>query len=239
MDLTVQRRGCSGPAVRDVQSALNRRMRPSPNLILDGEFGPATRRAVLAFQRKHWLVEDGEVGPCTRAALFQREMYRILHDVVLVSQPDESSCWLAATSMLLGESIPRSSVPPELISETGGLLNDSSLDDPVHRQAYAAHFNLRMYPPQSWSAIGLAEVLRRGPVATSTLWDVSGYVSSSGSSGHFRVIAGIRGDGSAIGTTLRICDPWPPNRGEVRSWGYHKLARGTPVLTYHLFQRQG
>lgn len=38
-------------------------------LKLDGHFGPLTRAAVLAFQRKQKLEIDGIVGPKTRAAL--------------------------------------------------------------------------------------------------------------------------------------------------------------------------
>ena len=36
---------------------------------VDGEFGPETEAAVLAFQRSEGLVEDGEIGPDTAAAL--------------------------------------------------------------------------------------------------------------------------------------------------------------------------
>jgi cell wall-associated NlpC family hydrolase len=38
----------------------------------DGIFGPQTRRAVRAFQKRHGLLVDGIVGPQTRKALFDR-----------------------------------------------------------------------------------------------------------------------------------------------------------------------
>ena len=237
MNTAILRHGSRGDPVKELQSALNLRTKPSPNLAEDGVFGPNTRRAVLTFQKHHWLVEDGEVGPCTWAALREKEVYTILHNVTRVPQQDPSACWLAATSMLLKQSIPRSSVPSNLLAPDGGLLNDSELNDPVNTRAYAAHFNLRMHYPQSWSALGLANIIRQGPVATHILWNVSGYLSGTGSSGHFVVIAGIRGDGTAIGTTLRIYDPMPVKSGTVGSFGYQKLMSNTPALTYQLFQR--
>lgn len=237
MTIMILRRGSRDPSVNELQTLLNLRLTPSPNLKVDGIFGSKTRRAILLLQKIHWLVEDGEVGACTWALLRETEKYKILHNVTLMPQPDPSACWLASTSMLLRQSIPRSSVPAVLLSSDGGLLNDSELVTPVHTQAYATYFNLKMHYPQSWSAIGLMGILQRGPVASHILWNVSGYLSRSGSGGHFVVIAGIRGDGTANGTTLRIYDPWPPNQGNISSFGYQKLMGGTPAFTYQLFQK--
>ncbi len=51
------------------------------------------------------------------------------------------------------------------------------------------------------------------------------------------VIGGIRGDGTALVTTLRIYDPWPPGIGKVASFGYQKLIANVPAYTYQLYQR--
>lgn len=56
--------GSRGPAVTRVQRALR--------IAADGIFGPQTRRAVRAFQKRHGLLVDGIVGPQTRRALFDR-----------------------------------------------------------------------------------------------------------------------------------------------------------------------
>lgn len=60
------RRGAKGDGVRVLQAHLNRH---GAGLNVDGDFGPATDRAVRAFQAAHGLAVDGDVGPRTWAAL--------------------------------------------------------------------------------------------------------------------------------------------------------------------------
>ena len=73
--------GADGPAVRDVQRRLLRLAAlSSPHdtgdvdvngLVVDGRFGPATQRAVRAFQRRRGLAADGVVGPLTWETLIE------------------------------------------------------------------------------------------------------------------------------------------------------------------------
>jgi putative chitinase len=63
----VLRSGDRGTAVRRLQTAL-KKAGFSPGA-LDGDFGPATRAAVLAFQKSEGLLVDGIAGPRTLAAL--------------------------------------------------------------------------------------------------------------------------------------------------------------------------
>ena len=58
--------GARGNNVRWLQWHLNQ---TGEKLKIDGSFGPITKTAVLAFQKKNKLVQDGIVGPKTRAAL--------------------------------------------------------------------------------------------------------------------------------------------------------------------------
>jgi peptidoglycan hydrolase-like protein with peptidoglycan-binding domain len=58
--------GDSGSAVVELQQLLNTK---GFRLIVDGNFGPATKAAVLKFQRQNTLLADGIVGPTTWAAL--------------------------------------------------------------------------------------------------------------------------------------------------------------------------
>jgi peptidoglycan hydrolase-like protein with peptidoglycan-binding domain len=55
--------------VEYLQQRLNRWVQPSPNLKEDGDFGPVTHKAVLAFQQQFGIQVDGVVGNQTWAAL--------------------------------------------------------------------------------------------------------------------------------------------------------------------------
>jgi peptidoglycan hydrolase-like protein with peptidoglycan-binding domain len=57
----------TGGKVGDIQQALSTAgFVPGP---IDGEFGPHTQAAVVAFQLSRGLLADGEVGPITAAEL--------------------------------------------------------------------------------------------------------------------------------------------------------------------------
>jgi D-alanyl-D-alanine carboxypeptidase (penicillin-binding protein 5/6) len=61
--------GANGPLVKALQQTLNARMSPPPDLTVDGDFGPATEGAVIAFQRSQGLEANGTMGPRTWGAL--------------------------------------------------------------------------------------------------------------------------------------------------------------------------
>ena len=67
--LPVLRKGDTGEVVRAAQFLLNGRGASCGRYGADGEFGPQTKSAVLAFQRRNGLEADGIIGPQTWAAL--------------------------------------------------------------------------------------------------------------------------------------------------------------------------
>jgi putative chitinase len=60
--------GDEDDSVKGLQKALND-LGADPTLVVDGRYGPATRRAVKAFQTAAGLVADGIAGPVTEAAI--------------------------------------------------------------------------------------------------------------------------------------------------------------------------
>lgn len=62
----VLQQGMTGAAVSALQTALNTH---GYHLAVDGVFGPATRAAVMSFQKQHGLAADGIAGPLTWAKL--------------------------------------------------------------------------------------------------------------------------------------------------------------------------
>ena len=52
-----------------LQGSLNVLLDPSPNLVIDGRYGPMTRNAVEQLQAKLGLKVDGWAGEITKAAV--------------------------------------------------------------------------------------------------------------------------------------------------------------------------
>src|SRR5437588_6260745 len=65
--MPILKQGSSGPDVQDLQQKL-KDLGFDPNGV-DGNFGPGTRAAVVAFQQSKGLQADGIPGPATLAAL--------------------------------------------------------------------------------------------------------------------------------------------------------------------------
>ena len=243
MAFTVLKLGSHGSDVTALQNKLNTALTPSPHLPPDGSFGAATRNAILRFQQVNWLVEDGEAGPCTWNALMDAEDYTpILHSVPFIPQRTPTGCWVAATAMVTRSDI--STVvwrtPDDLMTEDGGLKNFSESEDAITGPARFAKANFMMVvPPTSWMPSALKSMLSKGPLAFDMLWNATEYAKGNASPGHMIAVVGIRGDNdqSGKGTTLRIYDPWPPNKGKRYSVGYFKWIQEVPTRTYHIYQK--
>ncbi|WP_240096778.1 peptidoglycan-binding protein [Thermomonas flagellata] len=171
----------------------------------DGRFDGECERAVRAFQRRHpGLVVDGVVGPQTWTALGLRHQRE--HPIRLFGQPDGMSCWSAAATMILGNtmSVGRGRASLGL---RGGIIADlDNLD------TFARGLGWRM-PNRSLGVQELVGLLLRMPLWIGTIYrDGANHLG-----GHAVVLSGVYSDGdpSGQGTMVRIHDPWPPGRGTV------------------------
>ena len=229
--MTTLRQGSRGADVRRLQEALNRKLQPAPGLVIDGDYGPFTRMAVRRLQAANWLVEDGEAGPCTQRVAFGSEgCAPILHSVALIPQPAPALCWAAATAMVTRSAVQAvvARTPPELIAEDGGLRTFADTDEAMTADAlFASAHGLAlqpMAPAAPWTVGAMRAALQHGLLMFDLRWGTKACAERVGSPGHMVVVAGIRGDGDA-GTTLRIFDPWPPNKGARCSVNHAKWRR--------------
>jgi uncharacterized protein (TIGR02594 family) len=105
--------GSNNTHVRRLQTLLNSRVVPSPNLREDGDFGLATDAAVKQFQAQHGLVADGVVGPMTWTALGMKQSQTEGHQrgCPPADQPKSTSNWMSIAKGELG--IHENSLPGE------------------------------------------------------------------------------------------------------------------------------
>ncbi len=242
--MSTLKQGWRGSDVRRLQEALNRTLQPQPALVVDGDYGPRTRAAVLRLQAAHWLVEDGEADVCTQNLAFGNEAHLpILHPVALIPQPAPALCWAAGTAMMTRSNVPAvlARTPADMVAADGGLHHflDSHDDSMEGGRHFAAAHGLAVRAPSAWTLKSLRAALHHGPLMFDMLWGRKGYAAGIDRPGHMVVVAGIRGDGdpSGRGTTLRIFDPWPPNKGSRYSVSYFKWMREAPARTCRVFQR--
>ena len=87
--------------------------------------------------------------------------------------------------------------------------------------------------------VALKSMLARGPLIFDMLWNTQDCVDEAASPGHHDSRRGHPRDNdqSGKGTTLRIFDPWPPNRGARYSVGYFKWIQEVPTRTYHIYHK--
>lgn len=87
--------GARGSNVAELQKALNLVM--NADLVIDGDFGPATKEAVKKFQEQQHLTVDGDYGPITNKAMVE-VLKNIKKPVEPVPVPQPSSKILVTTA---------------------------------------------------------------------------------------------------------------------------------------------
>lgn len=234
--------GSRGFDVAVLQLQLN--TKDSSRLAVDGDFGPRTKTAVVAFQRRSRIADDGIVGPLTHAALAKGlTLSTVNHNITHIAQPTTTTCWAASTAMMTRSNVPavRARTPPDMIAADGGLLNSSESDQAiVTGTRYGNIHGLRCHAPMSWTVGALVNALRRSPLMFDMLWASSDYAEGRGSPGHMVVVSAVVSDNNTdgSGTHLLLLDPWRPNVGKVSWVEYRRWMNEVPTRTYRVFERR-
>lgn len=202
---TVQR-GNRSPASMFLQVLLNK-AGASPALVPDGIFGQKTHTAAVAFQSANGIrPANGVVGASTwmrlGASLDQR------HPVRLFGQPDNTTCWSAASTMMHGTN--QSVGPGQSTMVPGGGL-DTDIDNV---EGFVRANGWQLINRQSAPAV---EVLIRG-LARGPLWIAFQLHHAE----HAVIFSGVLShrDRSDDGTVFVVHDPWPPARGSIYGTPY-------------------
>jgi hypothetical protein len=141
--------------------------------------------------------------------------------VFLVAQVTPQSCWVAATSMLLGRSIPSTGV---WVGNEGGLHHQ----DPILMQQFFTHYGLRAVSRN----ITITTNTLQGWLCRDSVMLISGFRTGPHNVGtHALVIAGMDGD------TFRFLDPSPTGRGTEASMTLQQYTRQLPYHAFWVIQK--
>jgi hypothetical protein len=228
--------GASGPFVRDLQLALNARLSPSPNLVVNGSFNEQTKEAVLAFQEANWLHLNGHCEQATLDCLYGAEAHApIQHNLRFQGSPIPGAGWAAMLAMLRGTKALAvvSNTPADLAAAYTDRTSSISAEA---RQTLARLHGVTLHPGLGLTVSRLVEALRQGPVGLERLSDLPGRGKTAS---RFVVAAAARGSHGADGaaTTLRIYDP--EQQIAIYSQSYAGLLRSQPGTRFVMFTRQG
>jgi hypothetical protein len=219
----------TGPAVVQLQNLLNKKLTPSPKLVPDGKFGALSDAAVRKYQSDAWLVVDGIVGHCTWNALLDQEEYNLRFPTTYIKQPTPTTCWRAATAMLLARPYGSINNGPAALCPDGSIDISSS-----NLEVYAKYQHLRLNYPLSWLPAALAIKMKSsGRLMFVMVWNLAAWSPKITVAGHLVVLAGMRGDNTAEGTTLMFYDPLDG----IIPLSYSRLVQKIPGATAYIMCR--
>jgi hypothetical protein len=198
--------GSKGAEVMFLQRQLNKRG-ASPALGEDGDFGPKTKAAVLAFQHANRVMPANGVVTTTTWVKFGR-ITEYVHHVVLYGQPTGMTCWSAAATMMSGSNQSIGPGSSTMFADGGLEPSLNNIEVFVQGMGWRNLTNMSAPPPSQ-----LISGLARGPI-----W----VVFQGRNFAHAVVFSAVFSDGDETGngTVFIVHDPWPPNAGTIYSTTY-------------------
>jgi hypothetical protein len=148
-----------------------------------------------------------ERGPQARFAAPQPPGFAVFHNVPVVAQTKNMSCWAAAAAMMLSWRTQIATTERSAARTAGPnfeaiFLADTGLRGPEIGDLARA-LSLRVEAPQNFTAVGYSRLLQaHGP-----LWVGTAIFYGDRTYRHVRVVRGISGDGTEDGSRLAVIDP--------------------------------
>ena len=153
----------------------------------------------------------GSAAPTSRTSGFARAAsavnYRVPGSVMPLAQPNSMACWATVATMMISWRKQVSMSIPSALTPAGKKWVDTFTANTglagSEKAPFLAAVGLVSELPQSLSPAGWEQLLKRyGP-----LWVTTDEDPSAGFAIHARILTGIIGDGTGVGTTLDIVDP--------------------------------
>lgn len=149
--------------------------------------------------------------------LSEARRFDVWHEVPLVPQRTEMSCWAAAAAMIVGWRDCLDVAQEEIVRGTGQWASYRDGLHPADVDTLRRVWRLEVVPDGRIDLTSLWDLLaRHGP-----LW-----VGEAAPGLHVVVLTGAYGDGTPEGSFLRVNDPWPEGRGERYTLAFSDFLRG-------------
>ncbi len=196
-------------------------------LVEDGVFGPRTQAAIQTFQTRSTpalgpggaiqtstMRRDGSIDDQTWSALGAGPSRE--HNVALVAQYNQNTCWHACMDMILGGGQCRN-MPVGVVITSGhsqGQLNNT----PYALRIYATALGGRLQRAPT-TAGALCALIQNRPAV------LIGHSVRYGG-GHAVVLSGFYNDARRddLSTVIRVHNPWPAHKGDIQGSVYPFMA---------------
>lgn len=194
----------------------------------------ATKSIVKSYQAGNYLLNDGVCGYKTWMALSGQEKLKMVYEApsgTYHTQTNKNRCWAAATATLKGLPNEIQELPTRTyyLNPKGMLLNDNK-DVPDNSKRFAKDMNLHVVTTGLSLSGVLYLMMMRGRLMMNSR-------NLQGDNSHLYVLLSARGDGTDLGTTVGIWDPYPGHnkQGAMMYYSYHWLKQQYKDVTYRVY----
>lgn len=236
--------GASGKAVEELQTLLNKKLKEEhrniywEDITVNGKFNSHTKEYVRNFQKAAYLLEDGVVGYKTWSALLGTEAFNCFDfPPDYIPAPNKHQCWAGATAMLLNQIGSANTTQPAGVKfeDLGGGVIGGINNSHQNMRKFADAHGMQMFEGENLSCTQICYLVSNNGRLMLDMKGVNSDMKTGKSNdSHFVILAGVRGDGTAAGTTITLKDP---SGGTIQTItaSFQYLKNKYPKITYQVF----